>query len=100
MQANGFILLHQALQGQSPFLGVVQRIVKDTLQYSMSADLAHFEVDGNGKCSVGQVYPAILMHSTANNNKNALSKYSDCGYICAEYYWLELGNKLLRMGLA
>ena len=74
--------------------------MKDTLIYSQSRDLAHFEVDGEGKCSVGEVYPAILMHSTANNNENALFKYSDCGLIYADYYMLELGNKLLRMGLA
>ena len=79
----------------------VQRIIEDTLNYSLSRDIAHFEVDGDGKCSVGEVaYPAVLMHSTANNNANALFKYSDCALTYSDYYFLELSNKLLRMGLA
>lgn len=94
------MLLHQILQGQSPFLEVVQRIIEDTHRYSLPPDSARFEVDSGGGCLVRDVYPAILMHSTANNNENALFRYSDCGYIVADYYYLELGNKLLRMGLA
>ena len=43
-------------------------------------------------------HAAILMHSTANNYENALVRYADHGYVVADYYFLELGNKLLRMG--
>jgi hypothetical protein len=101
--ANGLVLLHQILQNNSPYLDAVLRITKDTLDYCLASETAKFEVGNEGKVSVpsaseGQ-WDGILTHSTANHNEHALHRYSDHGLVYADYYFLELGNKLLRMGL-
>ena len=97
-KANGLLLLHQILQGQSPFLDAVQRIIEDTFEYSLSPDSLDFDTDESEDQLSELPHMAILMHSTANNNENAMVQYSDHGYVVADYYFLELGNKLLRMG--
>lgn len=98
--ANALLLLHQALKGRSPYLSTVYRILKDTVQFSMASDRAKFEVDEEGRILVRESeWDAILMHSTANNNEHAFVRYSDLGLIYADYYFLELGNKLMRMGM-
>jgi hypothetical protein len=98
-QANGLLLLHQILQGQSPFLDAVQRIIEDTLDYSLSPDSpTELNSDDLGDSLEDGPHSTILMHSTANNNENALVQYFDHGYVVADFYFLELGNKLLRMG--
>lgn len=98
--ANGLLLLHQALQGQSPYLGAALRIMRDTRDYSLSADRARFNVEADGKLSVAPGrFDAILKHSTVNYNVNALVRYEDHGLVYADYYFMEFGNKLLRMGL-
>lgn len=97
--ANALLLLHQILQGNSPYLETVFRIVDDTLDFCLSKDVASFIVDEGGRISVDEgLWDAILMHATANNNENALVRYGDHGLIYADYYFLELGNKLLQMG--
>jgi hypothetical protein len=97
--ANGLVLLHQTLQGQSPFMNSAIRILEDTLDFSMATDKAHFEVV-DGKLAVHDVqFAAILKHSTANNNSHAPIRYSDHGLIYADYFFLELGNRLLRCSL-
>lgn len=98
--ANALLLLHQALQGTSSYLSIVSRIVKDTLQFSLAADWAEFEVGNDGEMLVREPeWDAILKHSTANNNEHALVRYSDVGLVYADFYFLELGNQLMRMGL-
>jgi len=98
--ANGMLLLHQILHNNSPYLAAVLRIAKDTIALSLSSDLAKFSVSKEGELAVEEgAWDGILMHSTANNNEHAVVRYSDHGLVYAEYYFLELGNKLLRMGL-
>jgi hypothetical protein len=101
--ANGLLLLHQILHNNSPYLDAVVRIAKETLDYCLSSDNVQFEVDTEGKVIVPSAerdqWDGILMHSTANNNEDALHRYSDHGLVYADYYFLELGNKMLRMGL-
>ena len=98
--ANGLLLLHQALGGASPYLEAVYKIVADTLSHCLSPHSTKFEADENGRISVGELeWDAILTHSTVNNNEYALVSYSDLGLVYADYYFLELGNKFLRMGL-
>lgn len=66
----------------------------------MATDKAKFEVGMDNAIFVHELeWSSILMHSTANNNEHAHVRYSDVGLIYADYYFLELGNKLLRMGL-
>ena len=103
--ANGLLLLYQALQrinlGRgSVYLEAALLIVADTIAYSMDrTDKATFSVDEGGKVVVAPgTWDAVLKHSTANNNANALVRYRDLGLVYADYYFLEFGNKLLRMG--
>ena len=77
------------------------RIAKDTIAFALSSDEPRFHVRPEGKVAVeAGSWDGILMHATANNNENALERYSDHGLVYADYYFLEFGNKLMRMGLA
>lgn len=91
-------MLHQILQGQSPFLDAVQRIVQDTLAYSLAETTEESNIGDDQETYLNQAQQSILKHSTANNNENAMVQYADHGYVVADFYFLELGNKLLRMG--
>jgi hypothetical protein len=100
--ANGLLILHQQLATEkSPYLEAVGHIVKDTVNLSLATDLAPFIVDeASGKIDVAESsWASILKNATANNNESAIFRYSDHGLVYADYYFLELGNKLLRMGL-
>ncbi|KAJ5641452.1 glucuronyl hydrolase [Penicillium lividum] len=107
--ANGMLLLHQALQAGEKekydgrrYLDAALSIARDTIAYALDkGDVARLEVDGEtGKVKVpAGSWDAILRHSTANNNSNALMRYKDHGLVYADYYFLEFGNRLLRMGL-
>ncbi|KAJ9606334.1 hypothetical protein H2200_009295 [Cladophialophora chaetospira] len=119
--ANGMLLLHQILSTQSVLAGpnhqtpapqrylkAVMEILRDTLAHCLHPisdhDTVRFQIDGSriSTTSSSQLpdrWDAILAHATANNNENALVRYSDHGLVYADYYFLELGNKLLRMGL-
>ncbi|RDL31325.1 Uncharacterized protein BP5553_09534 [Venustampulla echinocandica] len=121
--ANGLLILHQTLLGAGRaddavrFLAAVRRIVADTLELSLATKsafvvpIAHptaesgtyptvIEVDDGRKEGEGVVvFDAILKNATANNNEFSYKIYSDHGLVYADYYFLELGNKLLRMGL-
>ena len=98
--ANGLVLLHQILNKNSPFLTAALRIAKETIDLSVSSDRASFSFADDGKVSVESgSWDGILMNATANNNENAVVRYSDHGLVYADYYFLEFGNKLLRMGM-
>lgn len=98
--ANGLVLLHQIFRGNSPYMDAVMRIIDDTLAYTLAKDTVKFELDEHNKIQTqGGEFDAILMHATANNHEHAVVRYSDHGLVYADYYFLELGNKLLRMGM-
>jgi hypothetical protein len=111
--ANGFLIIHQALQsleepevrGPVPtFLDVALQIVSETLDMALDRDLASVEAVQD-KTTEGQAvkvrasgFDAILRHSTSNKNEHAHQPYWDHGLVYADYYLLEFGNKLLRAG--
>jgi hypothetical protein len=98
--ANGLLLLHQILHNSSPYLAAALRIAKETIDLSLSSDTAEFSIGNDGKVRVESgTWDGILMNATANNNENAVMRYSDHGLVYADYYFLEFGNKLMRMGL-
>lgn len=98
--ANGLVLLHQILNNNSPYLVAALRIAKETIDLSLSSDTASFSIGVNGEVNVEPgSWDAILMNATANNNENAVVRYADHGLVYADYYLLEFGNKLMRMGL-
>lgn len=118
--ANGMLIIHQALVGAgrsveaTRFLNSVRCIAAHTVALSLAGKSAFqipipnnpieaetypvvVEVDGGGK--EGEAFDAILKNATANNNEFSFKIYRDHGLVYADYYFLELGNKLLRMGL-
>lgn len=117
--ANGFLIIHQYLQAlpkstaeqlsSTDFLDLALQVVSQTLETSYDRDLAAFEsptkgmVNGNGlpvELKIRETgFECILRNSTTNWNEHAHKKYKDHGLVYADYYLLEFGNKLLRMGL-
>ena len=118
--ANGLLIIHQALQSLpsatavqlssgANFLDIALQIVSQTLDMSYDRDLASFEaptkgtVNGNGVTTDLRIketgFECILRNSTTNWNEHAHKKYCDHGLVYADYYLLEFGNKLLRLGL-
>lgn len=120
--ANGMLLLYQLLSAQvelagskqalprpERYLRAVRDIQRDTVAYCLQSvpdhDAVIFEINMKEVQTVSTArredrWDSLLAHATANNNENALMRYSDHGLVYADYYFLELGNKLLRMGLA
>ncbi|KFY53005.1 hypothetical protein V496_07997 [Pseudogymnoascus sp. VKM F-4515 (FW-2607)] len=110
--ANGMLLLSQSMTELGDeilaerYRSAAMKIVTDTLEFSLSTEKARF-VDHTGtpeKIEVedavtGQRFDAILKNATANHNSNDHDRYSDHGLVYADYYLLEFGNQLLRMGL-
>ena len=110
--ANGMLLLSQSMAVLGDeilaerYRGAAIRIVSDTLEYSLSNEKARFadQMRSTEKIQVkdavaGQRFDAILKNATANHNAQDLDRYSDHGLVYADYYLLEFGNQLLRMGL-
>lgn len=103
--ANGLLLLHQSLIGQgetSRFLSAAIRISKETVALSLSHEKANFEVTEREvivKHMNGARFDAILKNATACRNEHSLRQYWNHGLVYADYYFLEFGNKLIRLGL-
>ncbi|KAJ5259638.1 Glycoside hydrolase family 88 protein [Penicillium angulare] len=98
--ANGFLLLHRALGGESIFLQMALRIAEDVAAHSLSPQSATLHVNGSGKIvAQGTGWDSILMNATANKNEHALMVYGDHGLVYADYYFLEFGNSLMRIGV-
>ena len=98
--ANGLLLLHQILRHDTRYLDEALRIVKDTISLCQSADSARLLFTTDSKIQVqGVTFDSILKHATVNNNEHAIMRYSDHGLVYADYYFLEFGNRLLRMGM-
>jgi hypothetical protein len=107
--ANGLLLLSQIHlgKGEGPrFLSAAVRIAKETIELSLSEEKASFLpqealVNGTAESMVSPEgsFDAILKNATANYNEDALRRYWDHGLVYADYYFLEFGNKLIRIGL-
>lgn len=80
--ANGLILLHQILGGDSPYLDHALRIVAETVDLSTAPPK----------------WESIFMNATINNNEFSESRSNNTGLVYADFYFLEFGNRLLQMG--
>ncbi|KAJ5610555.1 hypothetical protein N7510_007274 [Penicillium lagena] len=111
--ANGMLLLSQSLTvlGDTTLAEKYQlaamRIVSDTIELSLSRERAQLTGDSRKESTItgedlvpGQRFDSILKNATANHNSQDHDRYSDHGLVYADYYLLEFGNQLLRMGLA
>jgi len=111
---NGMLVLHQVLliapkqEGveQGFFLEKALRILGETVEFSLDKSTARFSKEDENKKGVIEVineqqenFEGIVRNATANWNPDAHKPYKDHGLVYADYYFLEAGNKLLRMGL-
>jgi hypothetical protein len=108
--ANGLLVLSQSLSGQaehklsSRYLDAALRIVRETVEYSLASETAQLrslngEIRGED-VEQGRTFEAILKNATMSNNSLGHERIKDHGLVYADYYFIEFGTKLLRMGLA
>ncbi|KXJ89303.1 Six-hairpin glycosidase-like protein [Microdochium bolleyi] len=108
--AYGMLLLSQILstQGQAA-LGVryfdsAIRIVQETLKMSLSKPLERLTIGEDGLYTgVGgregcETFDAILRNATVAASPTLPIKVADCGLVYADYFLIEFGTQLLRMG--
>lgn len=101
--ANGLLILYQSLHGREEsnrFLSAAIRIVKDTIDLSLSQEKGTF-LPGEGDNIVASSggFETILRNATACRHEHSLRQYFDHGLVYADYYFLEFGNRLMRMGM-
>jgi hypothetical protein len=107
--ANGILILSQALisLGQndlaSRYFNIAITIVRELLAFAQAPEKALF-VRGNNymlevEDSTLQTFDGILKYGTANNNQYSKKRYANHGLVYGDYYLVEFGNRLLRMGL-
>ncbi|KAL2127423.1 hypothetical protein VTI74DRAFT_10760 [Chaetomium olivicolor] len=108
--ANGMLVLSQALAGagqaglSTRFREAAVAIVRDTLDFALAREKVRFRrAEGGGIVAEdvveGTRFDALLKFGTANNNVNARKRYANHGLVYGDYYLVEFGNRLLRMGL-
>ncbi|KAM5377894.1 hypothetical protein ACJZ2D_004798 [Fusarium nematophilum] len=108
--ANGMLVLSQALAGcgssklSARYLSMATTIIKDTLDFSLAEEKSRLEMASEGGLIVEDVdenvhFEAILKNATANYNAKDHKRYWDHGLVYGDYYLIEFGNRLLKMGL-
>jgi len=110
--ANGMLVLAQALAGtgedalSARFRDAAVTIVRDTLDFALAREKVRFAPVSGGEDGLktedvedGCRFDALLKYGTANNNANARKRYANHGLVYGDYYLVEFGNRLLRMGL-
>ncbi|KAI1739517.1 Six-hairpin glycosidase [Xylaria scruposa] len=108
--ATGMLMLSEALalRGKNDlaswFLKAAIAIVRETLQYALAQEKASLVPSSLYGVEVEDVIPnetfeGLLKYGTANNNANARKRYCNHGLVYGDYYLVEFGNRLLKMGL-
>lgn len=107
--ANGMLVLAQALLACGKgdlgrrYLDAAVKIVEDTIDLCLSQEKANLILN-DGEIIVedicpGETFEAVLKNATANHNSRDHKRYWDHGLVYADFYLIEFGNRLLRMGL-
>lgn len=108
--ANGMLVIAQALTGRSQhhlasrYIEAAKLIIRDTLALSLAAEKQELIIGPDGEYVGVDVegerrFDAILKNATAANNELGYMQIFDHGLVYADYYLIEFGNRLLRMGL-
>lgn len=108
--ANGMLVLSQALAGAGQaglatrFRDAAVELVSDALDFALAMEKARFAAGDGGGLVLEDAVPtsrfdALLKYGTANNNAGARKRYANHGLVYGDYYLVEFGNRLLRMGL-
>ncbi|RSM12469.1 hypothetical protein CDV31_006310 [Fusarium ambrosium] len=106
--ANGLLILSQALAMENRslsarYLEAAITIVEDTLAYSLSQEKAELGIQDGEFVGIDSVadstFESILRNATVSNNPAGIVQTRDHGLIYADYYLIEFGTRLLRMGL-
>lgn len=96
--AYGMLLLHQTSE-DSGYLEAALRIISGVLSLSLSPEAQFFKTSrGNEAVDLGGP-ETIVMKATINNYEFAPRRWADHGLVYADYYFLLIGNELLKMGL-
>jgi hypothetical protein len=85
MIASSGMLLICELEGSQQYLPQVASLLSTCLNGALSSE------DPNSD--------TILCHSTVNNYEYAKERIADRGLVYADYYFIEVGNRLINMGL-
>ncbi|KAF4984320.1 hypothetical protein FZEAL_471 [Fusarium zealandicum] len=108
--ANGMLVLSQALAGRGSsslsarYLALATRIVQDTLEFSLAEEKSCLTLSNDGSIVSKDLdeashFESILKNATANHNAKDYKRYWDHGLVYGDYYLIEFGNRLLKMGL-
>ncbi|KAF2795544.1 glycoside hydrolase family 88 protein [Melanomma pulvis-pyrius CBS 109.77] len=99
--AYGMLLLHEATSAEKGgrYLRPALRILNGVVAMSLAPE-ARFVKTSRGEEAVDMGgNETIVLNATINNYEFAPRRWADHGLVYADYYFLLIGNELLRMGL-
>lgn len=96
----GLILLYEVTgSSQLTYLDEALRLLSGVINLAMAPEARFMPASGgNEEVDLGG-QETILLHSTINNYEFAPRRWADHGLVYADYYFLLVGNMLMRLGI-